>query len=91
MGFLTLNGKMAVPRRYFVARLDGVTFESMAYMKSAGVETCETRGRKMIGRLVKFVALIAVLGALALTGYAYLGDLSPDPTEQSLTVTLDAE
>ncbi len=45
----------------------------------------------MIGRLVKFVALIAVLGALALTGYAYLGDLSPDPTEQSLTVTLDAE
>jgi len=45
----------------------------------------------MIGRLLKFVVVIAVLGALGLMGYAYLGDLAPEPSRQSLTVTLDAE
>jgi len=44
----------------------------------------------MIGRLVKLLVLIGVLAGLGLTGYAYLGDLSPEPSEQSLSVTLDA-
>lgn len=44
----------------------------------------------MIARAVKFLVLLAVLGGLGLTGYAYLGDLAPEPSEQSLTVTLDA-
>lgn len=44
----------------------------------------------MIGRLLKFVVLLVVLGGLGLTGYAYLGDLAPAPSEHSVTVTLDA-
>jgi hypothetical protein len=45
----------------------------------------------MIGRLVKFLALVLVLGVIALVAFAYIGDLAPEPGEQSLTVTLDAE
>lgn len=39
-------------------------------------------------RLLKLLVVLAVLGFIALTGYAYLGDLSPDPAETSETVTL---
>lgn len=45
----------------------------------------------MIRRLVKFLFLLAILGAVGLVGYAYLGNLAPAPSEHSLTVTLDAE
>ncbi len=45
----------------------------------------------MIGRLVKLVLVLTVLGAIALVGFAYLGDLAPPPGEQSLTVILDAD
>lgn len=45
----------------------------------------------MVGRLVKFLAVLVVLGAIGLAGYAYLGDLAPAPTQESLTVTLDAD
>lgn len=45
----------------------------------------------MIGRLVKLVLVLAVLGAIGLVGFAYLGDLAPPPSEESLTVTLDAD
>ncbi|GKY89786.1 hypothetical protein [Sinisalibacter aestuarii] len=44
----------------------------------------------MIGRLVKFLLLVVVIGVIGLVGYAYIGDLAPEPSEQSLTVTLDA-
>ena len=45
----------------------------------------------MIGRLVKLVLVLAVLAAIGLAGFAYLGDLAPPPSEESLTVTLDAD
>ena len=45
----------------------------------------------MIGRLLKLVLALVVLGAIGLAGYAYLGDLAPAPSEESLTVTLDAD
>lgn len=45
----------------------------------------------MIGRLLKFLVFVVVVGVIGLSGYAYLGDLAPEPTEHSLTVTLDAE
>ncbi len=40
-------------------------------------------------RIVKFLLILVVLGALGLVGYAYLGDLSPDQTDVSTPVELD--
>ncbi|MEJ1990859.1 MAG: hypothetical protein P8X50_03840 [Maritimibacter sp.] len=45
----------------------------------------------MIGRLVKYLFILAVLVAAGLAVYAYIGDLDPAPGEGSLTVELDAE
>lgn len=42
-------------------------------------------------RLFKFVAVLAVLGFVALAGFAYLGDLSPDRQERRVPVALDAQ
>ncbi|WP_166125631.1 hypothetical protein [Maritimibacter fusiformis] len=44
----------------------------------------------MLWRLVKFLLLVVVLVGIGLSVFAYLGDLSPTPREQSLSVTLDA-
>ncbi|MCB1336630.1 MAG: hypothetical protein KDK10_03925 [Maritimibacter sp.] len=44
----------------------------------------------MIGQLIKLVLGLAVLGAIGLSVYAYVGDLAPDPSEQTMTVNLDA-
>lgn len=41
--------------------------------------------------ILKFLFLLVVLAAVGIAGYAYLGDLSPSPTAQSVTVTLDAQ
>lgn len=42
-----------------------------------------------MGRLVKLVVFLAVIAFLGLTGYAYLGDLSPDQTQIVKPVTLN--
>lgn len=44
-----------------------------------------------MGRLIKLVVVLAVLGFAGLTGYAYLADLSPVATEVKLPVTLHAD
>ncbi len=44
-----------------------------------------------MGRLLKAIIFLAVLGILAFVGYAYIGDLSPDVTEIDQPVTLDVE
>lgn len=44
-----------------------------------------------MGRIIKAVVVLAVLGFVALTGYAYLGDLSPDQVEVRMPVVLDAK
>ncbi len=44
-----------------------------------------------MGRLLKALVFLVLLGFMALTGYAYLGDLSPVVTEVSQPVTLDVE
>jgi hypothetical protein len=41
--------------------------------------------------LLKLVAFLVVVGALGLVGFGYLGDLSPDQSDVSVPVTLDAE
>ncbi|HEX9858385.1 MAG TPA: hypothetical protein VGA75_08515 [Paracoccaceae bacterium] len=43
-----------------------------------------------MGRIIKGLVLLAILGFLGLTGYAYLGDLTPAQTEVTQPVTLDA-
>ncbi len=45
----------------------------------------------MVKRLVKLIFVLAVIGGAGLAGYAYLGDLSPQQAENSVTVTLDAK
>ncbi len=44
----------------------------------------------MIGKLLKLVLLLAVLGFVGLAAYAWLDDLTPPVRENTLTVTLDA-
>ena len=45
-----------------------------------------------MGRLIKVVLFLAVLGFLALIGYAYYpGNLVADPAETRLPVTLHAD
>ena len=41
-------------------------------------------------RIILGLVVIALLGFAALTGYAYLADLAPDPAPVRLPVTLDA-
>lgn len=41
-------------------------------------------------RLLKILAILIALGAIALVGYAYLGDLSPDQEERAVPVELNA-
>lgn len=43
----------------------------------------------MLWRLIKIVAIVAVLGAIGIAIYALLGDLTPAATEHSVPVTLD--
>lgn len=43
-----------------------------------------------MGRIIKAVIVLAIIGFIGLTGFAYLGDLSPATTEVKQPVTLDA-
>jgi len=44
-----------------------------------------------MGRLLKLLVFLLVLGFVGLVGYAYLGDLGPEIKEVNLPVTLDVE
>lgn len=44
-----------------------------------------------MGRILKALVLLAILGFAGLTGFAYLGDLTPEQTEITLPVVLDAK
>lgn len=43
-----------------------------------------------MGRLFKFLVIVALLGFAGLVGYAYLGPLAPETQEFRHEVTLDA-
>ena len=45
----------------------------------------------MIGRIFKVLLFLLVLGFIGLTGYAYLGDLSPEQSEMREPVTLNVD
>lgn len=44
-----------------------------------------------MGIILKFITVLVILGAIGLVGYAYLGDLSPDQTDVTAPVMLDAK
>lgn len=44
-----------------------------------------------MGILFKFLAVLVILGSLGLVGYAYLGDLSPEQTDVTTPVQLNAD
>jgi hypothetical protein len=47
--------------------------------------------RTLIKWLFKLVLILVVLGAIALVGYAYLGDLSPLSSDQRIPVSLEVD
>jgi hypothetical protein len=44
-----------------------------------------------MGRIIKAVLVLAVVGFVALTGFAYLGDFAPEQGEVRKPVVLDAD
>ena len=44
-----------------------------------------------MGRLIKLLVFLVCVGFVALVGYAYLGDLSPNQVEVTRPVTLDVD
>ncbi|MEP5759655.1 MAG: hypothetical protein ABJ327_10220 [Litoreibacter sp.] len=44
-----------------------------------------------MGRLLKLLVFLILLAAIAVVGYAYLGDLQPDRAEVTQPIDLDAE
>ena len=44
-----------------------------------------------MGRLIKAIFLLALLGFIALIGYAYLGDLRPEQSETRIPVDLNGD
>lgn len=44
-----------------------------------------------MGRLIKLVLVLVVLGFAGLVGYAYFGNMAPDSAEVKVPVTLNAD
>lgn len=42
-------------------------------------------------RIIKVLIVLALIGFIGLVGFAYLGDLSPDPQDITEPVTLDGD
>ncbi|WP_281275728.1 hypothetical protein [Tabrizicola piscis] len=44
-----------------------------------------------MGRIIKALVLLVILGFIGLSGYAYLGDLTPEQGEVTKPVVLNAD
>jgi hypothetical protein len=44
-----------------------------------------------MGRIIKALVLLVIVGFLGLTSYAYLGDLTPEQSEVKMPVVLNAD
>lgn len=42
-----------------------------------------------MGRVLRAILVVIVIGLLGVAGFAYLGDMSPQPAQQRLPVNLD--
>lgn len=51
----------------------------------------DPESRRGMIRFFKFVVFVCLVGLLALIGYAYLGDLTPQREEVRIPVELDAD
>jgi hypothetical protein len=51
----------------------------------------KTRKGAAMGRIIKALVVLVVLGFIGLTGYAYLGDLAPKQAEVKKPVVLNAD
>lgn len=86
------------------SRLNGVILSEMPYIYSGkpqpsgqynhrdrrqGPENCEAKGQRM-GRLIKILLVLIVIGFAALTGYAYLVEMTPPQSEIRQPVMLNA-
>lgn len=52
--------------------------------------TGRQKEQALMGRIIKALFLLALLGFIALVGYAYLGDLRPNQSETTKPVVFDA-
>ena len=66
----------------------------MPYIFAARGRRNAARGQEAeteMGRLLKAILVLALLGFATLTGYAYLGDYAPEMREITRPVTLDVD
>jgi hypothetical protein len=81
-----------------------VILKRKPYIKKQGAARADTRaawnrdeavenerGKRDMGRLLKLLLFLLVLGFAGLVGYAYLGDISPEQTDVSDPVDLNAD
>lgn len=98
MVFLSWNGKTAASRLSFeFIGLNGVillkrpVINGRENREHAAVDPPRVRGKRVIWmlRFLKLLFVLAVMIAVAVVGYAYLGDLRPEQQDVSEPVELD--
>lgn len=87
----SLNGVNLLQMPYIIAQARHSRVRQPPRNRPSGATGGKAQGRIGMGRLIKLLAGLAVLGFLALTGYAYLADLSPATQEVKMPVTLHAD
>ena len=84
---------MAKPCLIIVFDVNGASLRKMPYIKrmhARSIQDQQTGYDGFMIRIFKFFFFLAVIGALGLVGFAYLGDLSPVQTEVKEQISLDA-
>ena len=71
--------------------LNGVKLRQMPYIIASVGQRCGRWGTNGMGRLIKAVLVLAILGFAALIAYAYLAEMTPVTGEMTVPVTLHAD
>lgn len=58
---------------------------------AAGLTAATAKGKAGMGRLIKLVVFLVVLGFVGLVGYAYLADMTPARQEVKQPVVLNVQ
>lgn len=69
------------------------TYAGLCSNKAGGIKPPGKTSRKgnRMGRIIKALVVLVILGFIGLTGYAYLGDLTPSQGEVKKPVVLNAD